>query len=522
MKKIANLNQKEIFNKGITLIALVITIIVLLILAGISMASLTGENGLLNKATVSREKTLEAQLKEEIQLAIIEIQAEELSEEKPVTLETLANGQLVNKLQNITAELENNDITGEYKGYNYIIDDKLNVTIINKNTTIKTPSTSRYLLIEVNGYLENEDGAVLNEVSIYNKNYEKINYTVLKDLEYDSATDGKSSNWENICWDYTNLNDNAYTYVSNYPTGYGNCTLFLAGTMNEDAWARFIIDLGEETDIGQIRIAIGGYDELSPCGSRTPKEVSVYGIYDFIDGLEKTSTYSQNVIKRNNDGLYLIGKKTFSEKLLVAEWIEFIKDNSKDFVKARYLIFEVNGFLDNEDGAVLNEVMIYNKYDENLNYTVLKDLEYDTATNGKSYYWEIMAYWNYTNLNDNAYTYSSNAPTGNQNCTLFLNNPNGNKDEWARFVVDLGKETDIGQVKIIIGGYDELSPCKCRIPKEVSVYGVNNFIDGLEEASTYSQNIAKRNNDNLTFIGKKTFDTILLTPTEFNMINKIK
>ena len=37
-------------NKGITLIALVITIIVLLILAGISIAMLTGDNGVLAKA----------------------------------------------------------------------------------------------------------------------------------------------------------------------------------------------------------------------------------------------------------------------------------------------------------------------------------------------------------------------------------------------------------------------------------------------------------------------------------------
>ena len=36
-------------NKGITLISLVITIIILLILAGISIATLTGENGELNK-----------------------------------------------------------------------------------------------------------------------------------------------------------------------------------------------------------------------------------------------------------------------------------------------------------------------------------------------------------------------------------------------------------------------------------------------------------------------------------------
>lgn len=37
-------------NKGVTLIALVITIIVLLILAGVSIATLTGPNGLLNRA----------------------------------------------------------------------------------------------------------------------------------------------------------------------------------------------------------------------------------------------------------------------------------------------------------------------------------------------------------------------------------------------------------------------------------------------------------------------------------------
>ena len=39
---------KKLRNKGITLIALVITIIVLLILAGVSIAMLTGENRNIN------------------------------------------------------------------------------------------------------------------------------------------------------------------------------------------------------------------------------------------------------------------------------------------------------------------------------------------------------------------------------------------------------------------------------------------------------------------------------------------
>ena len=49
--------SKKETNKGITLIALVITIIVLLILAAVSIATLTGENGLLNRATEAKNET---------------------------------------------------------------------------------------------------------------------------------------------------------------------------------------------------------------------------------------------------------------------------------------------------------------------------------------------------------------------------------------------------------------------------------------------------------------------------------
>ena len=55
-------------EKGITLIALVITIIVLLILAGISIAMLTGENGLLNKSKESAAASAVAGAKDEISL----------------------------------------------------------------------------------------------------------------------------------------------------------------------------------------------------------------------------------------------------------------------------------------------------------------------------------------------------------------------------------------------------------------------------------------------------------------------
>ena len=52
-------------TKGITLIALVITIIVLLILAGVSIAMLTGQNGILTQAQNAKNRTEEAQANEE-------------------------------------------------------------------------------------------------------------------------------------------------------------------------------------------------------------------------------------------------------------------------------------------------------------------------------------------------------------------------------------------------------------------------------------------------------------------------
>ena len=51
-------------NEGITLIALVITIIVLLILAAVSITTLTGQNGLLNKGNEAVVQYSHSQVKE--------------------------------------------------------------------------------------------------------------------------------------------------------------------------------------------------------------------------------------------------------------------------------------------------------------------------------------------------------------------------------------------------------------------------------------------------------------------------
>ena len=73
-------------NKGITLIALVITIIVLLILAGVSINMLLGENGLITNTQNAISKHKEEQLKEQAILAVLEAEIEKQNQAPDKTL----------------------------------------------------------------------------------------------------------------------------------------------------------------------------------------------------------------------------------------------------------------------------------------------------------------------------------------------------------------------------------------------------------------------------------------------------
>lgn len=63
-------------NKGITLIALVVTIIVLLILAGISIAMLTGDNGILTNASKASTTNAYYGAEEQVKLAYMAVRTE--------------------------------------------------------------------------------------------------------------------------------------------------------------------------------------------------------------------------------------------------------------------------------------------------------------------------------------------------------------------------------------------------------------------------------------------------------------
>ena len=86
MKNKRNKEQLMKVSNGITLIALVITIIVLLILAGVTIATLTGDNGILGKANEAKTKSDIVEVKEQAQLDISNWIAEKTRNGEDTTL----------------------------------------------------------------------------------------------------------------------------------------------------------------------------------------------------------------------------------------------------------------------------------------------------------------------------------------------------------------------------------------------------------------------------------------------------
>lgn len=117
-------------SKAITLIALVITIIVLLILAGVTIATLTGDNGLLTKATDVKKANEKATLEEKIKLAYSEYELE--SKTNPnADIENITRSSLEKAFnnENITTKKEGNSLKITFndrnKEYKYLANGKI-------------------------------------------------------------------------------------------------------------------------------------------------------------------------------------------------------------------------------------------------------------------------------------------------------------------------------------------------------------------------------------------------------------
>ena len=103
MKKLKN-------TRGITLIALVVTIVVLLILAAVSISMLGGENGIITQAQDSKNKTEQAKVQEIVDLAVNTLISENMGSKDGITPKDIADkiNEEYDQYENVYAEDEVN------------------------------------------------------------------------------------------------------------------------------------------------------------------------------------------------------------------------------------------------------------------------------------------------------------------------------------------------------------------------------------------------------------------------------
>ena len=172
-------------TKGITLIALIITIVVLLILAGVTISILTGENGILTKAQTAKQTDNEKTATEIINLKITNVQIDSYSKtQKMPTLQVLADAfcedeeiEYVKRKEKEIASLEpvkilsdDDTILTKLKEYPYQfeIDGKLRLASIDGVKVSETPDSKLEERLEkletMIGNLQTENQELKNKV----------------------------------------------------------------------------------------------------------------------------------------------------------------------------------------------------------------------------------------------------------------------------------------------------------------------------------------------------------------------
>lgn len=173
-------------NEGITLIALVITIIVLLILAGVSIAMLTGQNGILTQAQNAKEETRGASVEEERDLWKAN---QALDEYTFASSESLPD--LINRLvkQGLLKENEKDQILGnEEKG----IEATGQVTIGSKTIVFGTVGKTLVQAfkdgeIKVGDYITNYNEKLKNPLATAEVTPEETGHTITQTYKVDTS-----------------------------------------------------------------------------------------------------------------------------------------------------------------------------------------------------------------------------------------------------------------------------------------------------------------------------------------------
>ncbi len=204
-------------NKGITLIALVITIIVLLILAGVSIATLTGSNGLITRTNQAKEETEKAGAKEKVQMEA----AGSFDNYGKFNMDKLKEN-LKDNLGLTDEDIKDNpdgSITVTIDGYEVTVDSNGNVTVGEEATKPEEPElpedTSGANHPELKDGMQAitfaENGTAQPVADSSKKDWYSYEETTDEDMTDGGTTDGGNSRWANAT-----LNGNYYVWIPRY------------------------------------------------------------------------------------------------------------------------------------------------------------------------------------------------------------------------------------------------------------------------------------------------------------------
>ena len=326
-------------NNGITLIALVVTIVVLLILAGVSISMLTGENGIIKQAQNAKEKSEIGEEKEAISVAYsgakikkegTEVTAKDVQDQFNYN-ETKANASGNIKIQFTDSKrwysIDNSgNIEGPFESEDEKVTDWVNIVI--SKTPESEPSGSVLLKVEK---VEGLDGNVIlddidvNTLSEDEKKDIIIKYIVYSDKKYKS---------------FNELIENEFE---------GNEQMFWQEYIGDlDEYIEYEINYYKEKEIVFIPCytVINPTNEVSDTYLATENDVYTFTIVDVVTG----ETYEKAVEVTNIDTsleYYVSNKK----------WIVYLldkTDNPVDFENAYFIYkgerIDVTSCIDKKDG----------------------------------------------------------------------------------------------------------------------------------------------------------------------------
>ena len=221
-------------KQGITLIALVVTIVVLLILAGVSIAMLTGDNGVLTQAQNAKNRTEEAQREEEniltgyenyINSATNQVLDDDLpgNEELKtfITQWSVTNGETI--VLPIYEKQETDEERGEketYFNYNFTVDygdgTVAEITSFDDEDRYHTYSTAGNYDVKINGLCEGW--------SFYNVGDSASNLTQIKQWGVVQAKHIDFGNCTNLSGQIPTPVKNSFTTVESFRLLFYKCT----------------------------------------------------------------------------------------------------------------------------------------------------------------------------------------------------------------------------------------------------------------------------------------------------------